>query len=629
MVYAHDKWLELPTTDIYNTQMMLAAINAAKDMYDKGQKQMEDFYKTYGDFTSPFRKDIEDYNNIVTKPIQDAMNYMYENGIDPTRSAEGRAVLSRLINSVPVGEVNKLRQSAETGREYQKNLSELQAKGLYDPTQNNWWLQQQGIPSFDDFSTLDNGSPWSLGSPMQRITLQELTYPSVKDLDDSVLTKEQVESLGYKYRPGYDYTGRTEDMLRRTIQQGMPGIEGNPWTPYFKDVARRELIAEGNLNPTQDEINKRFEDNAVIANKQMLRLKDEKANPYALASFSARLSAIRSGSGGGGKKSSSGGGAEDGEFSWLHLTDQKFSHARQARNSNVYDNIVNMSDYYISQHGNDKDKRVLNWWKGVKQVLTDPNKTQGEKDSYLKQKHFFKLDKNGQAVGLSNNVDRLFKKYQQQGLKLDSNQYYSQFAQTSAGEAAKVFNDYFYQAAGVKEKTGPLADGSGGWTTSGYTKERMDLSKNGWSFTPVRRQRVGGYQYKGKLNTYVTKFNNFIKQNPLYNIGSVASDIAPVGNMLDIYGRAMITTQQLDRFFSENNIKFDNDKHKKRIIENMGLTPYDEDGYQKGYIVPITVTVDPTAYGDMNAQYIHLLAGQTSAGNLQPEAMERGDVYNP
>lgn len=624
MVYAHDKWLELPTKDIYDTQMMLAAINAAKDMYDKGQKQMEDFYKTYGDFTSPFAKDIEDYNNLVTKPVQDAMNYMYENGIDPTRSAEGRAMLSRLIYSVPVDKVNKLRESAETGREYQKNLSELQAKGLYDPAQNNWWLQQQGIPSFDDFSTLDSGSPWSLGSPMQRITLQELTYPSVKDLDDSVLTKQQVESLGYKYRPGYDYTGRTEDMLRRTIQQGMPGIEGNPWTPYFKDVARRELIAEGNLNPTQDEINKRFEDNVVIANKQMLRLKDEKANPYALSAYSARLS----GSGGGGRKSS-GGGAEDGEFSWLHLTDQKFSHARQTRNSNVYNNIVNMSDYYISQHGNDKDKRILNWWKGVKRVLTDPNKTQDEKYSYLKQKNFFKLDKNGQAIGFSNDVDRLFKKYQQKGLKLDSNQYYGQFVQTSAGEAAKVFNDYFYQAAGVKEKTGPLADGSGGWTTSGYTKERMDLSKNGWSFTPVRRQRVGGYQYKGKLNTYVTKFNDFIKQNPLYNIGSMASDIAPVGNMLDIYGQAMITTQQLDRFFNENNIKFDSDRHKKKIIENMGLTPYDEDGYQKGYVVPITVTIDPTAYGDMNAQYIHLLAGQTSAGNLQPEAMERGDIYNP
>ena len=67
MVYAYDKWIELPTKDIYDTQMMLASINAAKDMYDKGQAAIKDFYKTYGDFTSPFRKDMEAYDAIVNK----------------------------------------------------------------------------------------------------------------------------------------------------------------------------------------------------------------------------------------------------------------------------------------------------------------------------------------------------------------------------------------------------------------------------------------------------------------------------------------------------------------------------------------------------------------------------------
>lgn len=633
MVYAYDKWIELPTKDIYDTQMMLASINAAKDMYDKGQAAVKDFYKTYGDFTSPFRKDMEAYDAIVNKPVRDMMNYMYENGIDPLRSAEGRAAIMQLINTVPTGAVNQLRESAETGKEYQKNLAALQAKGLYDPAQEQWRLNKAGVPSFDDFSTLDNGV-WGQVSPMERGDLFELTNPSIKDIKDIILTKADVDKLQPGvWKPGRNYMGVREDDLLNVINERMPGLKGDPRLGYFIDDARNRAMRNLGPDATPDQIEAEttriFANDVLNANHKHVGVHKEEVDPYAMAAYSARLSAMHSGSGGGGKKSSSGNGTENGEFSWLHLTDQKFSHARQARNSNVYNNIVNMSDYYISQHGNDKDKRILNWWKGVKRVLTDPNKTQDEKDSYLKQKHFFKLDENGQAVGFSNDVDRLFKKYQQQGLKLDSNQYYGQFAQTSAGEAAKVFNDYFYQAAGVKEKTGPLSDGNGGWTTSGYTKERMDLSKNGWSFTPVRRQRVGGYQYKGKLNTYVTKFNKFIKQNPLYNIGSMASDIAPVGNMLDIYGQAMITTQQLDRFFSENNIKFDSNRHKKKIIENMGLTPYDEDGYQKGYVVPITVTVDPTAYGDMNAQYIHLLAGQTSAGNLQPEAMERGDIYNP
>jgi hypothetical protein len=32
---------------------MLASINAAKDMYEKGVQEMKDFNKTYGDFISP------------------------------------------------------------------------------------------------------------------------------------------------------------------------------------------------------------------------------------------------------------------------------------------------------------------------------------------------------------------------------------------------------------------------------------------------------------------------------------------------------------------------------------------------------------------------------------------------
>jgi hypothetical protein len=35
MVYALDNWIQLPTRDLYDTNMMAMAINAAKDMYDK------------------------------------------------------------------------------------------------------------------------------------------------------------------------------------------------------------------------------------------------------------------------------------------------------------------------------------------------------------------------------------------------------------------------------------------------------------------------------------------------------------------------------------------------------------------------------------------------------------------
>lgn len=36
MVYAYDKSLPMPVADLYDTQIMAMAVNAAKDMYEKG-----------------------------------------------------------------------------------------------------------------------------------------------------------------------------------------------------------------------------------------------------------------------------------------------------------------------------------------------------------------------------------------------------------------------------------------------------------------------------------------------------------------------------------------------------------------------------------------------------------------
>ena len=106
MIYGYDQAVQMPVKDLYDSQIMLASINAAKDMYEKGVQEMKDFNKTYGDFISPIQKDVDYWNNTVLNPVKDAVNKMYAMGIDPTRSAEGRAYIQRLINQVPVAEIN-------------------------------------------------------------------------------------------------------------------------------------------------------------------------------------------------------------------------------------------------------------------------------------------------------------------------------------------------------------------------------------------------------------------------------------------------------------------------------------------------------------------------------------------
>lgn len=160
MIYQYDQALQLPTVQLYDTQIMAMALQAAKDMYDKGEQQIKDFQKAYGDFLTPITADQDWWNQNVTGRVRDAINQMYARGGDPLRNAQDRAQVAMLINNMPYGDMAKLRTSAENAREYQKERAKLEAAGLYNPM-----TEKYAGPGLDTFSTLDNGV-WNRMSPV-------------------------------------------------------------------------------------------------------------------------------------------------------------------------------------------------------------------------------------------------------------------------------------------------------------------------------------------------------------------------------------------------------------------------------------------------------------------------------
>ena len=153
MTYAYDNYVQLPVVDLYDSATMQMAINAARDMYEKGQDQMKDFYKTYGDFMSPFAKDMERYGQMMGG-VRDIINNAYAQGIDLLKSPEGRMLLSRVTNSISPAEFNTMRANAKLGYEYLSELQKARARGEFDQDYENWLLQQEGGPGlFDDFSS--------------------------------------------------------------------------------------------------------------------------------------------------------------------------------------------------------------------------------------------------------------------------------------------------------------------------------------------------------------------------------------------------------------------------------------------------------------------------------------------
>lgn len=289
MIYSKDQWIQLPTQDLYDSQIMLASINAARDMYEKGLQETKEFNKLYGDFTSPIARDVDYWYDNTLKPVRDAINYMYDKGIDPTRSAEGRALIQKLINQAPVAQLNQIRQSAKVADEYVKNRGTMQANGLYDPGFEQFALRDQyGRPvDLSTWSTVDNGT-WERTAPYKYESLYDYTSPMFKDLKPHELTKAEVESFGVKYDPRYQYQGISKGDLERVTGERIPGVQNDTLYKYYRDraadVVRKQYIAAGK-NPaeiTQDEIDRQFVQDVIQANSARIVEPTKTADQFAV-----------------------------------------------------------------------------------------------------------------------------------------------------------------------------------------------------------------------------------------------------------------------------------------------------------------------------------------------------------
>lgn len=289
MIYSKDQWIQLPTKDLYDSQIMLASINAARDMYEKGLQETKEFNKLYGDFTSPIARDVDYWYDNTLKPVRDAINYMYDKGIDPTRSAEGRALIQKLINQAPVATLNQIRQSAKIADEYVKNRGTMQANGLYDPGFEQFALRDQyGRPvDLSTWSTVDNGT-WERTAPYKYESLYDYTSPMFKDLKPHELTQAEVESFGVKYDPRYQYQGISKGDLERVTGERIPGVQNDTLYKYYRDraadVVRKQYIAAGK-NPaeiTQDEIDRQFVQDVIQANSARIMEPTKSADQFAV-----------------------------------------------------------------------------------------------------------------------------------------------------------------------------------------------------------------------------------------------------------------------------------------------------------------------------------------------------------
>lgn len=277
MVYSRDQWIQLPVKDLYDSQIMLASINAARDMYEKGQQQVKDFQKDYGDFYSPIQKDMDWYNKNVINGSKDVINSLYDKGIDPLRSAEGRAAISRFVNNIPTGDINKLKMGSKIAQEYLRNRAMLEAQNKYN---DDFEKYVNGGKSIEDWDTLKDGV-WTRQSPSEFTTLKAATENWFNNRTPHALTKDDVVSFGMPYDKNYDYTGYTYKDLTNVASKNTPGWIGSPIANYYRHIAKQQLLNEGVKDPTNAQVETRLQQNVTDANKEWIVNPIKQVNEYA------------------------------------------------------------------------------------------------------------------------------------------------------------------------------------------------------------------------------------------------------------------------------------------------------------------------------------------------------------
>lgn len=257
MIYGQDEPMLFPVADLYDSGMMQMYINAAKEQYNQNREDMKEFTKTYGDFMSPFANDIAWVDQQTRGRINEAMRYLQENGIDPLRSAEGRAIIQNVINTTDRAGINLRRQAAERKLEYDKAVRQMKLAGTYNKDFVDWDFKRRYGITPDQWDTGVNGM-WQDVSPEIYKDLNEYTGHVFDNMKDDYITTEG----------GYDYFGISRDRRAAALTPQIEGLLNSQLGQYHYENSRKNAEAILGRTPTEQEVLQQFKNDILTATSE-------------------------------------------------------------------------------------------------------------------------------------------------------------------------------------------------------------------------------------------------------------------------------------------------------------------------------------------------------------------------
>ena len=596
----YDEPVAVPIIDLLDSNMMSQYISAAREQYNQAVQDQKEFAKEFGELYGPNANINKQFYDQTRGAVNKGLDYLYQNGIDPLRSAEGRAYVQKIIRERPYAEIANLKAQNESMKTYQKYRAEAMRNGTYDPDFEKFVLGGKTLETWDP----STDGMWTREAPSK--------YQDIQSWTDHLFNGMQLsydEEASKKAGGLYQVYSKSPQKMKQILDANMKDLLKSDLGRYYLDMyggdteALKQDIINRNRKYTQikkegDAVamqlnNQRFQ--AGEAAKQRAFQKEMAALKHKWDQDNLALKAQLNGAGPNGEQS---------PLQWSTRSER--TSQRQKDNqvmTNLFDTMERASKYWKDRANNTKLSAAQRkqgrdhaaWWdNAIKQAGTNPKSLiknglvqVDEYGQYQPSKRLLNAD--GYAsytnVGTFNNPKKL------------------------AQAADKQYGGYMYKPTGGSAEHKVLLNKFAG-TEKPEQFELMqnkhlavNLKDSNLRYSPIRRINVTGNK-RLRYATTMRKFDRWLKSGAAGR-GALVNDDLNAGwipgkhKQFDIAGHVTITGKQFSEFCVSIGATSDNDK--ARVASELGLDAFDsvskpvtkkeKVGSATYYQVPMTRTI--------------------------------------
>lgn len=596
----YDEPVAVPIIDLLDSNMMSQYISAAREQYNQAVQEQKEFAKEFGELYGPNANVNKEFYDITMGAVNKGLDYLYQNGIDPIRSAEGRAYIAKIIRERPYAEIANLKAQNESMKTYQKYRAEAMRNGTYDPDFEKFALGGKTLETWDP----STDGMWTREAPSK--------YQDIQSWTDHLFNGMQLsydEEASKKAGGLYQVYSKSPEKMKQILDANMKDLLKSDLGRYYLDMyggdteALKQDIINRNRKYTQ--IKKEGDAVAMQLNNQRFQAGEAAKN----RAFQKEMAALKhkwdqdnlapnaqlNGSGANGQQS---------PLQWSTRSER--TSQRQKDNqvmTNLFDTMQRASKYWKDRANNTKlsaaqrkqGKDHAAWWdNAIRQAGSDPRS--------LIKNDLVQVDEYGQ--------------YQPSRRLLNADGYASHTnvgtfndPKKLAQAADKQYSGYMYKPTGGSAEHKVLLNKFAG-TEKPQQFELMqnkhlavNLKDSNLRYSPIRRINVTGNK-RLRYATTMRKFDRWLKsgaagRGALVNEDLNAGWIPGKHKQFDIAGHVTITGKQFSEFCVSIGATSNNDK--ARIASELGLDAFDaaskpvtkkeKVGSATYYQVPMTRTI--------------------------------------